>query len=94
MAFSTTFWQDFSIADRFGTSAIKDTFRRAFKEWRTNYLYLTDLVIVLNSKIWQHWENGDMTKAALYDELWTKAEKWAYDNLKGKELAYFVKMTD
>lgn len=28
----TTFWMDFSIADRFGTEAIVDTYERAFKE--------------------------------------------------------------
>ena len=28
----TTFWEDFSIAERFGLSAIQDTFNRAFKE--------------------------------------------------------------
>ena len=44
----TTFWMDFSIADRFGANAIKDTYNRAFKEWKTNYIYLTELVIVLN----------------------------------------------
>lgn len=30
----TTFWEDFSIAERFGLSAIQDTFKRAFKEWK------------------------------------------------------------
>ena len=30
----TTFWEDFSIAERFGVSAIQDTFNRAFKEWK------------------------------------------------------------
>lgn len=30
----TTFWQDFSIADRFGASAVQDTFNRAFAEWK------------------------------------------------------------
>ena len=30
----TTFWEDFSIAERFGLSAIRDTFNRAFKEWK------------------------------------------------------------
>ena len=48
----TTFWNDFSIADRFGLSAIQDTFNRAFKEWKENYKYLTELVLVLNHKIW------------------------------------------
>ena len=28
----TTFWMDFSIADNFGKSAVKDTFNRAFEE--------------------------------------------------------------
>lgn len=49
----TTFWMDFSIADRFGIAAVKDTFKRAFKEWRTNVVYLTELVLVLNHKMWQ-----------------------------------------
>ena len=29
----TTFWEDFTIADLFGLSAIRDTYNRAFKEW-------------------------------------------------------------
>lgn len=36
----TTFWQDFSIADKFGNKAIADTFRRAKSEWKDNYKYL------------------------------------------------------
>lgn len=42
----TTFWEDFSIADRFGLSAIQDTFKRAFEEWKNNYKYLTELILV------------------------------------------------
>ena len=30
----TTFWEDFSIAELCGLSAIQDTFNRAFKEWK------------------------------------------------------------
>lgn len=41
----TTFWSDFSIADRFGLSAIRDTFNRAFREWKEDYEYLTELVV-------------------------------------------------
>ena len=72
----TTFWMDFSIADKFGTSAIKDTFKRAFKEWKTNYIYLTELVIVLNHKIWQYYEKND-TYAKLYNDLWEEADNYA-----------------
>lgn len=49
----TTFWNDFSIADRFGLSAVQDTFNRAFEEWKEDYKYLTELVLVLNHKIWR-----------------------------------------
>ena len=52
----TTFWMDFSIADKFGIAAIKDTYNRAFKEWKTNHVYLTELVMVLNHKIWQWYQ--------------------------------------
>ena len=52
----TTFWEDFTIADLFGLSAIRDTYNRAFKEWKDNCKFLTELVLVLNHKIWQHYE--------------------------------------
>lgn len=47
----TTFWQDFSIAERFGEKAVRDTFRRAMSAWKSNYVYLTELVLVLNHKL-------------------------------------------
>lgn len=91
--FTTTFWQDFSIADAFGENAIKDTFIRAFGEWKTNYKYLTELVIVLNHKIWQ-WYEKDENIAKLYNELWIEADEYALDNLKDDELNYFIRTTD
>lgn len=89
----TTFWTDFTIADAFGTEAIKDTYRRAFGEWKDNYKYLTELVIVLNHKIWQ-WYETDEAKAKLYNELWIKTDDYALDNLKGDELNYFIRRVD
>ena len=92
--FSTTFWDDFSIADAFGVSAIKDTFKRAFEAWKDDYRYLTDLVMVLNHKIWQYYDAGNMRYAKVYNELWEKADGYACDNLKGEELSYFYRVTD
>ena len=89
----TTFWMDFSIADAFGLGAIEDTFNRAFNEWKDNYIYLTELVIVLNHKIWQHYESND-AYAKLYNELWKKADLYACENLKGDELIHFYEITD
>ena len=91
--FKTTFWSDFTIADAFGTEAIKDTFNRAFKYWKNNYEYLTELVLVLNWKIWQHYEKNE-TYAKLYNELWIKADNYGLDNLKGDELDYFIRTLD
>lgn len=94
MDWQTTFWSDFSIADRFGISAIKDTFNRAFKEWKNDTVYLTELVIVLNLKLWDFYEKGNMTVAKVYNDLWGKADSYAMDNLKGDDLKYFLKKTD
>ena len=89
----TTFWDDFSIADAFGVAAVKDTFNRAFAEWKDNYIYLTELVMVLNHKCWHHYEkNRELSE--LYAELFYKAEDYAYENLKDEELNYYYRITD
>ena len=54
--FKTTFFEDFTIADKFGKKAVLDTYQRAFKEWKSDYKYLTELVIALNWKIWEHYD--------------------------------------
>lgn len=92
--FSTTFNSDFTIADAFGESAVRDTYNRAFNEWKGQYRYLTDLVITLNHKIWEHDGKGNKSLAKVYDELWKAADAYALDNLKGDELAYFLEITD
>ena len=89
----TTFYTDFSIADWFGESAIRDTFKRAFNGWKNNHKYLTELVMALNWKIWEHYETNERY-AEVYHELWEKADGWAMDNLKGEELSYFLRTTD
>lgn len=91
--FKTTFWSDFSIADRYGIPAIKDTYNRAFKEWKNNYIYLTELVLVLNWKIWQWYETRE-SYAEVYNDLWEKADQYAMENLHGEEMNYFIDTTD
>ena len=92
--FKTTFWSDFSIADRFGANAVKDTYRRAFAEWKEDYVYLTELVMVLNWKIWEHYECGNEILSKVYDVLWREADEYACENLNGEELRYFYRTTD
>lgn len=90
----TTFWQDFEIANAFGKKAVEDTFNRAFEEWKTDVVYLTELVLILNWQMWM-WhdlDNDDM--GMLYNNLWEKADQWAMENLKDDDLKYFLHTTD
>ncbi len=89
----TTFWMDFSIADRFGVAAVKDTYKRAFKEWKSNVKYLTELVMVLNHKIWQHYGRDDRL-ARVYDELWKKADAYGSEHFKGTDAEFYFKVLD
>lgn len=89
----STFWNDFTIADRFGINAVKDTFNRAFKNWKENAVYLTELVIVLNHKIWQYYQSNERL-ARVYNELWEKADFYACENLTGDDLSFFYRITD
>ena len=88
----TTFYMDFSIADKFGIGAIKDTFNRAFKEWKHDYKYFTELVMVLNWKSWEHENRADYCK--LYSDLYYQLHDWAFKNLKGEALDYYIRTTD
>ena len=89
----TTFYMDFSIADKCGINAIKETYQRVFREWKHNYKYITELAMVLNWKIWR-WYGQNEEYAKLYDKLWREIDEWCIDNFKGKELEYYYKTTD
>lgn len=90
----TTFWQDFTIADAFGASAIQDTYKRAFSDWKNNRDYVTELVLILNWKIWQHFDNDNDGLAYVYHELWEKTHDWCCKNLKGDDLSYYLHTVD
>lgn len=89
----TTFFEDFGIAEYFGISAVKDTYKRAFDGWKHDYKYLTELVLVLNWKSWEHAQKNPKL-SQLYADLFYKAKDYAYDTLKGDELSYFFHTID
>jgi len=90
----TTFDMDFAIADRFGVNAVKDTYKRAFAEWKSDARYLTELVMVLNHRCWLWHDRGRLALAKIYCDLFYKAQDYAYKNLKGEELKFFLDVTD
>lgn len=94
----TTLWEDFSIADRFvgvEKSPIEDTYKRALDFCKMDYKYMTELVLVLNHKIWQ-WYERDAMYSMLYDTLWRMAEEEFFKIYENNEEAmeYYYRVTD
>ena len=89
----TTFYEDFSIADHFGVPAIRDTYCRAFNTWQNNIEYMSELVMVLNWKIWEHHRSNYMI-AEMYADLWREADQWVVDHFDGDDLKYYIRTTD
>ena len=97
----TTFWKDFGIADVFGQNAVKETYERAFKEWKNDTEYITELVMVLN---WRSWLFADVyektgkeehrERSILYADLYHRADNWCLKNLKKEDLSYYLRTTD
>lgn len=92
--FKTTFWQDFSIAEHFGIGAVKDTFERAFGEWKHDVVYVTELALVMNWKCWKCWEEGDDELGRYYSDRYYEVREWCLDNLEGDDLRYYFETTD
>lgn len=104
----TTFYKDFSIAEPFGPDAIRDTFDRAFLEWRKNTEFVTELAMALNWKSWEHHDRGlraqdegddlaadyHTNMCNLYIDLFEEADDWCMQNLKGDDLSYYIRTTD
>lgn len=89
----TSFYIDFSVADKFGLQAIQDTYNRAFEGWKSDYKYITELAMVLNWKCWRWYEVKD-DYSKLYTELFHKLDEWIFNNLREEELEYYIRTTD
>ena len=90
----TTFWDDFWIAVYFGgAEGVRDTYRRAFRDWKCDVEYMTELVLVLNHMIWALYEVNEPL-ARVFDELWRKADEWCREHFEGEEREYFYRVTD
>ena len=91
--FESTFWEEFSIADQYGQEGIVEHYNLVFDKWKDNLKYLTELVLVLNWKIYQ-WYQVDDTLGMTYDELWKRTDSYAMDTLKGEDLHYYLSVLD
>jgi hypothetical protein len=89
----TAFWDDFTIADSFGEDAIKDTFKRAFNEWKNNVEYVTELAMVMSWKSCSYFRKNDELMV-LYSNLYHEVDEWCMNNLIDSDLIYYIETTD
>lgn len=92
----TTYYTDFGIAEYFGADAIRETFKTAIECWQNNIKWLTEIVMVLNWKIWEHYHRGNNELAELYDELWKESQEVVFKNFSKDDEAmrYYFRTTD
>ena len=97
----TTFWRDFSIADRFGPEAVMDTYRRVVREWREDVEYMAELALVLNHKGWAYYRAAEQpgneelsTLADIYFSMYRAVDGYCLDNFSGDDAEYYASVTD
>lgn len=102
----TTFWFDFSVAEKLsGIAGVKDTYKRAFEGWKEDIRYLTALYITMNWKGGEWYGKNDELSKLYYryqqelDEYIFAGErkigdKLVYDNFNEDEARYFIQATD
>lgn len=87
-------WDDFTASEWLGEKCIKDMYYAIKKECENDYVLLTELALILNWKLWQHYENGNMHISKVYNDLWEKHCAWCQKNFKGDALSYYYTTTD
>ena len=107
-----TFYSDFAIAEFYQvygreSNAILDTYNRVIESWSGSYEALTEIILVLNHKIWAFFQDVD-TKylgiskekgkeiARIYNELWQKAGDLffkLYEN-NSEAMSHYYEVTD
>lgn len=88
----TSFWQDFSIADRFGTDAVLNTYCNATREWHHDVKYMAELALVLNHKGWAYYHAS--TNASNSGEAATAIKAQALKALSGLYFSMFRAVDD
>ena len=91
--FESTFWEEFSIAEDYGAEGVKEHYEVVFDQWKDNLKFLTELVLVLNIKIFL-WYGVDDTIGLTYDQLWKETDGYALETLKGNDLHYYLSTLD
>ena len=90
----TTFFSDLSIAEWYGASNVRDTYKNVVANWLHDKVYFTEFVMSLNWKIWEQNARGNEELARVYDELWKKAHALVLERWTVEKLSYYLQTTD
>ena len=90
----TTFWDDFTIAERWGVKAIEDTYKNAFQSWKNDLVFIVELVLVLNWKMLYMDEKHMTEKSVMYYKCWVELSNWCERHLEAGAYEYFINVTD
>ena len=90
----TTFWDDFTIAERFGVKAIKDTYKNAFQSWKHDIVFIVELVLVLDWKMLYMEEKHMTEESVMYYKCWVELSNWCERHLEAGAYEYFILVTD
>ena len=92
------FWQAFTDAEEAGTATVATVASIMYQRWRDSIRELTDLVMVINHKSWDHYRNGNEGFQELYSDLYYEYYEKAIDYLEKKdrndEISYFIRTLD
>ncbi|MCQ2139266.1 MAG: hypothetical protein MJZ09_02705 [Bacteroidales bacterium] len=92
--FIKCYWEMFSIMETInGIDGILFSFDEVFDKSKMDVKAITELVLVLNLKIWE-WYGYDDNIGRTYDALWKKADGYAMDTLKDDDLHYYLSTLD
>lgn len=88
-------WQTFSILDTFGTEKnVENAHSELLKTFGENPTMLTAACLVLNWKLWDHYNAGRTSMAKVYERLWEEVDAHAVETLKGDDLHFYTEVTD
>ena len=91
--FESTFWEEFSIAENYGRDAVKKHYDLVFSQWKDNIKFLTELVLVLNLKLFI-WFKVDDDLGKMYENLYVDADAYALCTFEGDDLHYYLHTLD
>lgn len=90
---TTTWVSDFAIANAFGESAVRDTYKKAKKLYKGNVIFLAELEVALNLHLWDLY-NKQNPLAVVYDELWRELHEENMETFEGDDFTTYFNIVD